>query len=1005
MEFGVLGPLEVAAEGRRIALGSERQRTVLAVLLAAGGEVVSTDRLVDGLWGARPPAQAHKSLQSHISRLRRTLASVEPASRDALVTTGDGYRVDLVACELDAARFEELVAQAREARRDDPATTAQLLGEAEKLWRGAAFGELADHELVRAEAMRLEQLREAATADRVEAQLALGQHEAVLGELEAAVAADPLAERAHGQLMLALYRSGRQAEALATYRRLQQRLSDEVGIDPSAELQQLHEAILRQDADLAAPQARPPPPPRRVAGRSQPDERSEPTTSAGDARGLIGRDEDVAAVAALVTAAPLVTLIGAGGVGKSRLAEGVAAVVADQFDDGVAVCSLATVHDPDSAGVAVLDALGAHQQGDRSAVETLVAALGTRRVLLVLDNCEHLLAAVSQLVEAIGEHCPNVAVLATSREHLHLPGERVWQVAPLAVPPADATATEISETPAGALFCARAEAVEPAFALTEGNAAAVGELCRRLDGIPLAIELAAARVRAMAPADLLERIDQRFSLLTAGPPHQPDRHRTLQAVVAWSYELLTEAEARLFDRLSVFAGSFPLAAAERVCAGEPVAEEAVAGVLGGLVDKSMVHVDRVDDRVRYRLLDTLRDYGAARLAESGDAERYRRAHAIHYLGLAETLGPRVRGSSEGEALAEIDSAVDDLRVAHAWFVATGEVDGALRMPVALRDYILPRLRDEMVTWTERALELPGAHDHPAYPMALATAARGMTRRGELDRARRYAETALAQSEPGTLAALGAVHALWTVSLYGGRLDDAVALADRHAELAEQVDEDYYRADTGRGRVLAHLYRGNVATAAAHAAEFRKTAEALGNDTMRAWALYIHGEALLDTDPAEAAPLFEQALDAARRIGNRLAEGAALVSLASLCSRHGDTDRALELFRDAIAHWRRLGDYTHQHTTLRNLVELLVRIAPTFRTHHVDEAAAVLYGAVTAASTPSFGAEAERLEAAWAQLEQRLGAGAAQTAAERGRHLTAAQMVDEALAALDGLHTG
>lgn len=1005
MEFGVLGPVEVVGEGQRVALGSERQRTIVAVLLAAGGEVVSTDRLIDGLWGEQPPARAHKSLQSHMSRLRRMLASVEPASGDALVTTVGGYRVDLTVCELDAARFEELVTQAREMLRVDPGTAVELLGQAQRLWRGPAFGELADHELVRAEALRLEQLREAAAADRVEAQLALGRHESLLGELEAAVAAEPLAERAHAQLMLALYRSGRQAEALATYRRLQQRLSDEVGIDPSGELQQLHEAILRQDADLAAPQARPPPAQRRVVGRSQAGERSEPATSAGDAPGLIGRDEDVAAVAGLVTASPLVTLIGAGGVGKSRLAERVAAVVADQFADGVAVCSLATVRDPDSVGVAVLDALGAHQQGDRSAVETLVAALGTRRVLLVLDNCEHLLADVSQLVEVIGEHCPNVAVLATSREHLHLPGERVWQVAPLAVPPAGATAAEISETPAGALFCARAEAVEPAFALTEDNAAAVGELCRRLDGIPLAIELAAARVRAMTPADLLERIDQRFSLLTAGPPHQPDRHRTLQAVVAWSYELLTEAEARLFDRLSVFAGSFPLAAAERVCAGEPVVEEAVAGVLGELVDKSVVHVDRVGGRVRYRLLDTLRDYGAARLAESGDAERYRRAHASHYLGLAEALGPRVRGSSEGEALAEIDAAIDDLRVAHAWFVATGEVDGALRVPVALRDYIFPRLRDEMVTWTERALQLAGAHQHPVYPAALATAARGMTRRGELDRARRYAETALAQSEPDTLTALWAVHVLWTASLYGGRLDDAVALADRHAELAEQIGDEYYRAEAGRGQVLAHLYRGDAETAAAHAAELRKTAEASGNHTMRAWALYSHGEALLDTDPAAAAPLFEQAIDAARRIGNRMAEGAALVSLASLSSRRGDPDRALELFRDAIVHWRRLGDDTHQHTTLRNLVELLVRIAPVFPTHHVDEAAAVLYGAVTAASTPSFGAEAERLAAAWAQLEQRLGAEAAQAAAERGRHLTAAQMVDEALAALEGLRTG
>jgi predicted ATPase len=251
------------------------------------------------------------------------------------------------------------------------------------------------------------------------------------------------------------------------------------------------------------------------------------------------------------------------------------------------------------------------------------------------------------MLEWIIARCPNVAVLATSREHLHVPGERVWQVAPLAVPSAGASAGEVLDTPAGALFCARAVAVEPAFALTDGNAPAVGELCRRLDGIPLAIELAAARVRAMTPADLVERLDQRFRLLTVGPRRDEGRHRTLQAVVAWSYELLGEAEAPLFDRLPVFAGSFALSAAERVCAGEPVAEEDVAGVLAELVDKSMVVVERGEDRACYRLLDTLRDYGSAQLEEAGDAERYRRAHAAQHVALSEALGPRVRGTDEG----------------------------------------------------------------------------------------------------------------------------------------------------------------------------------------------------------------------------------------------------------------------------------------------------------------------------------------------------------------------
>ena len=998
MRWMVLGPVEAGGEEQRTDLGGDRQRTLAAVLLAARGETVSTEQLIDGLWGPRPPPGARKTLQSYIARMRRCLRSLDATAEQVVTTVATGYRFDPGACELDADLFERLVACAR-LPDAEAAEAVDLLDQAEALWRGPAFGELASHELVREEARRLEQLRVTATADRIDLELALGRHRRVLGSLDALVSRDPLDERAHAQRMLALYRSGQQAEALATYRRLRERLGDEVGIDPSEELQRLHAQILRQDAQLAAPTPRAASSahdrgPRHPGAARQPTVDAPPTDRRSDV-GLIGRDEELADLAALVEAVPLVTLIGPGGVGKTRLAEQVAVTLDDRYEDGVVPCPLAAIRDPGSVATALIDALRARHRGGRPPEETLVAALSARRLLLVIDNCEHLVAAVASVVESILASCPNVTLLTTSREPLRVTSERVWQVAPLAVPPRRASPQQLARAPAGALFLERARAAAPSFGLTEDNAAPVAELCRRLDGIPLAIELAAARVRAMSVDDLLARIDQRFTLLTGGPRREDGRHRTLEAVVAWSYDALEETEARLFDRLSVFAGPFTLSAAERIGADASIREEDIAGLLAELVDKSMVVVDRAGVDLRYRLLDTLRSYGAARLAASGDTDRFQRAHAEHHVRFVEEVGPLVRGPEEHGTLGRIDASIDDLRVAHAWLVEQPDTDGALRLPAALQDYTGHRQRDEVYEWAERALALPGASGHRARPATLATAARGATRRGDLARARRYAESALAQVEPTSLTAAWANHAQTTAALYEGRLDDVLALTEQRAELREAPGEDYYAALNLILRVLAYLYRGDTALAAVEAEQLSAAAAASGNHHVRAWALYCRGETLLDTDPSAAAPLLEAAIAAGRGVEGRLPEGVAMVSLASLRTRTGDQTRAVELFAEVIALWRQLGDWTHQITTLRNLVELLVGLG-------LDEPAAVLHGAVGGMSPPSFGAEADRLDDAWIVLEERLGADPAGEAAERGRHLGPAEIVDASLVILEEL---
>jgi predicted ATPase/DNA-binding SARP family transcriptional activator len=999
MRFQVLGPVEVAADERRLRIGSAHQRLLLAVLLVARGHPVPIDRLIDALWPREPPVSARRSLHSHVARLRRLLASSAGGTQDTIVTEQQGYRLALDAHELDAARFEAELLAAQAHLGTDPSLAAELMEDALGWWRGQAFGELADHPTLRPEAVRLDRLRATAVGDRIDAYLAAGEHRAVLGELEAAVIDDPAAERAHQQLLLALYRDGRQADATAVYRRLQRTLADQLGIDPAPATRHLYEAILRQDADLTS-LARPwpvSPDAGRQDRRAQEGRHAARMLPRGAAREqeLIGREGDVTALVAAVVPGALLTLTGPGGVGKSSLARAVATAVRSRFDDEVVVCELSSVRDPGSVPAVLLEVMGITDQGGRTPKELAVAALGTRPVLLLLDNCEHLLPGVSALVEELRTGCPNLSVLATSRQTLRLPGERLHEVGPLSVPPADADAAAVAASEAGRLFCRRALQVEPSFALSEDNAGAIAQLCRQLDGIPLAIELAAARVRALAVSALAARLEHRFELLTGGGHTDAARHRTLQATVQWSYELLTGAEAHLFDRLSVFAGSFDLATAERVCADGQLGPHQIAAPLAELVDKSLVEVDRDGDRVRYRLLDTLRAFGARQLAGSGAMTELRRSHADHHVAVAESLGPAVSAADEGDALAKLHATLDDLRIAHAWSLARAEVEQALRLPAALHDDLVFHPRDEVFTWAERALALDGAAASDAYPAALATAARGRMNRGQLAAARDLAGKALAAADGRGVTSIRSLYVLTTTALYEGRLDEALALAERRRHLADLLDHDYHRALADVSRALAHRYRDDTEAAVSAAWEARASADASGNHTAQAWALFSHGEALLDRDPDTAMDLLAQAIAAARRVDRRFIEGVALVSLASVTGRHGAAERALALFRATVCHWRPLGAQTQQLTTLRNLVDLLVRVG-------ADEPAAVLHGAVTAGATPTFGDEADRLAAAWRRIELHLGADAARHAADRGRGMSTDAMVAAAVATLDTL---
>ncbi|WRL67057.1 AAA family ATPase [Blastococcus brunescens] len=491
-------------------------------------------------------------------------------------------------------------------------------------------------------------------------------------------------------------------------------------------------------------------------------------TLPGEVTSFVGRQADLRGVAAALAENRVVVLTGVGGVGKSRLARHVARELAEDYADGVVLCDLVGADDSSGVPDVVATALGV-LPSERGAIDGLSEVLRAQQVLLVVDNCEHVLAGASGLVNRLRDRCPDVRVLATSRQPLDVSGQQVWPVAPLDV---------VEEGPGTAvqLFRERAASADPTVVWTPEDREDVLEVCRRLDGLPLAIELAAARTRSMTPADIAERLDSRLDVLTEHSGSAPPRHRSLQAALDWSYELLPVMTQRLFDRLAVFAGGFDLDAAVRVCAGDGVPAGAVAGRLAELVDHSLVAVDRSDRHARYRLLESLQAYAEAHLEERGELRSWRRRHAEHYLSLVEHVADGLRGPDEAQWVHLVDTELANVRAAQNRACVSGRLEVALRLPGLLCDYAYYRLRDEVYGWAERALELPGASAHPARPAALLTAAVGRMQRGELDRALEDGARVLAATSDDRLV-LRATQLSAEIALYQGRLDDV----DRRGE--------------------------------------------------------------------------------------------------------------------------------------------------------------------------------------------------------------------------------
>jgi predicted ATPase/class 3 adenylate cyclase len=1118
VEFAVLGPLEATRGGTPIALGAGRQRALLALLLIHANEVVPSERLIDGLWGQDPPAGAAHSLQVYVSGLRKALEPERApgAPAQVVVTRTPGYLVRVDDRALDRLRFERLVGEGRQAlREDDPMAAARRLGEALGLWRGPALVDFAYEAFAQAEAARLEELRVSALEDKIDADLALGRHGELVGDLEAAACDNPLRERLWAQWMLALYRAGRQAEALRAYQELRAHLGDELGITPSPELVALEEAIVLQKPELdwlptTAGASRPASAtadlpsgtvtflftdiegstrlweehpeamqdtlvrhdqilreaiesrsghvvkstgdgtvgafwdatdavraavaaqrglseepwgvtgPLRVrmglhTGEAQLREgdyfgaalnRAARITSAGhggqvlcsaatetlardalpesvwlvdlgehrlrdlsrperifqirhpdlaaefaplrslnafagsvplQTSSFIGRERELAGVVAALGDGRVVTLTGVGGVGKTRLALQVVGEVLPGFRDGAWWCELAPVRDSGGVAEAVAALFSVTPRAGQTVEEPLVDFLRHKELLLVLDNCEHLLEPIAQLIITLERSCGGLVVLATSREGLGVDGERIIPIPSLGAPPADAGLETIVDADAVRLFVERAAAVTPGFVLSDENAAAVGQVCRRLDGVPLAIELAAARVPAMTPAELAQRLDRRFQILAGGRRGAVERHQTLRAAIDWSYELLNDPERRLLARLAVFAGGCTLDAAESVCGGDGIDRDLVFESLASLVARSLVIAGEHGPQTRYRLLETIRQYGDERLGEAGEADTLRARHAGHYAAFAEQGFELLYGPEHSVWVGRLSAERDNLLAAWSWAIDVDDVDTAFRILCSV-----PRGHEggyQLGLPGEAALTLSGATEHPDYALALAITAIDAASRGDLDVAEQRSIRALeADRRIDTRAGSDVEHlvcqARADIEMVRGAFADAVAYDQQAAAIARANGNLAVAAVSLAFAAWMRTIAGPATGAVPMAVESLALAREAGMPYAIITGLLVLGIALADTDRDEARACLTESLERSATLGYENANNLGLALV--LVSRLDDGPATLEIASRTIRqlHWAR------QPVWLTASLNLVARaVAPT-----APDAAAIIQGA-------------------------------------------------------------